>query len=132
MNILMKRITTREAFGRKLAQMGTIQTQVAECRIALDTCRVLVQHAAEMVDKHGGVAARKQVAMIKVYVPRAVCNVLDTAIQMHGGMGVSGDTILAGLYAAMRTLRIADGPDDVHLRSIARLEMREWQRASKL
>ena len=97
--------------------------KLARGRIELDQARLLTLHAAAMMDAHGNKLAQQAIAMIKVAAPRMALNVLDRAIQMHGGAGVSQDHVLAQAYAAMRTLRLADGPDEVHKRTIAKWEL---------
>eukprot|EP00759_Apiculatamorpha_spiralis_P026148 PhF_6_TR29275/c0_g1_i2/m.42889 len=124
LELLIARAKSRVAFGKPLIQQGVVLEQIAECRIAIDQSRLFVLHAADTIDKKGTKAARKEVAMIKVVVPRMACKVLDEAIQVHGGMGVCQDTELAYLYAQIRTLRLADGPDAVHLLTIGKMEAR--------
>mmetsp|Transcript_35932 Transcript_35932/g.90623 ORF Transcript_35932/g.90623 Transcript_35932/m.90623 type:complete len:222 (-) Transcript_35932:95-760(-) len=119
----------RTAFGKPLAQHGAFASVLAECRVQLDAAALLVQHAAHRLDQAGNKAARGELAAAKVAAPRAALAVLDAAIQAHGGAGVSGDFPLAYLWAMARTLRLADGPDEVHLMTIAKLEL---SRASKL
>ncbi len=118
------RARERVAFGKPLAEQGALRHRIAECRIAIDQARLLTLLAAHRMDSVGVKAARAEIAMIKVVAPRTACRVLDTAIQVHGGAGVSADFWLAEAYAHARTLRIADGPDEVHLESIAKLELR--------
>jgi len=91
--------------------------------VAIDQARLLVLHTAWLIDTVGAKTARSEVAAIKAVVPRMACDVVDRAIQVHGGMGVCDDVPLAAMYAGLRTLRIADGPDEVHLRSVARVEL---------
>ncbi len=100
-----------------------VQQQIAESRIEIEQARLLVHKAAWLVDKVGPKGARTEIAAIKVAASRAALNVLDRAIQLHGGAGVSQDFPLAGAWAGLRTLRLADGPDEVHLRTIARTEL---------
>jgi acyl-CoA dehydrogenase len=119
----------RAAFGRPLWQHATIQADIAESRMDIESARQLVLHAARVIDAVGPRGARREVALIKVAVPRAILRVIDRAIQAHGGAGVSEDTPLARAWAGMRTLRIADGPDIVHLRTVALLELRDALRA---
>jgi acyl-CoA dehydrogenase len=122
MDLMGERLWSRVAFGKELARQGVWQERMAECRMALDQARLLVLHAAWLIDTRGiaDPLTRRQVAAIKVVAPRVALQVLDTAIQAFGGAGVSQDTPLAALYAWTRTLRIADGPDDVHIRTVAR------------
>jgi len=119
------RAKQRVAFGKPLAEQGALRHTIAECRIAIDQARLLTLQAAHMMDTVGNKAARAEIAMIKVLAPRMACKVVDEAIQAHGGGGVSGDFPLAHAYGANRTLRIADGPDEVHLESVAKLELRK-------
>ncbi|HEY5033141.1 MAG TPA: acyl-CoA dehydrogenase family protein [Actinomycetes bacterium] len=123
LELMCRRAATREAFGQPLARQGVVQQQIAMSRIAIDQARLLVLQTAWLIDTVGAKAARTQVAAIKAVVPQMACDVVDRAIQVHGGMGVSDDVPLAAMYAGLRTLRIADGPDEVHLRSIARAEL---------
>jgi acyl-CoA dehydrogenase len=122
LDLMARRLWAREAFGKPLARMGVWQERAAEARMALDQARLLVLEAAWLIDTRGIADARtrRQVAAIKVVVPRTACQVVDTAIQAFGGAGVSQDTPLAALYAGVRTLRLADGPDEVHVRTVAR------------
>jgi len=119
---MVKRLLTREAFGKKIAQHSVWEQRVAEARINIDMCRLLCLKAADMMDKVGNKIARTEIAMIKVAAPRMALKVIDDAIQAWGGAGVTTDSGLAKAYAGMRTLRLADGPDEVHNRTIARLE----------
>jgi len=123
LELMCRRAISREAFGRPLAQQGVVQQQIAESRLAIDQARLLVLHTAWLIDTVGAKTARSEVAAIKAVVPRMACDVVDRAIQVHGGMGVCDDVPLAAMYAGLRTLRIADGPDEVHLRSVARVEL---------
>lgn len=127
LDLMTRRAMERVAFGRPLARQGVIREWIAQSRIEIDQARLLTLHAAWTIDRHGAKAARQQIAMIKVVAPNMALNVLDRAIQTHGGLGVTADTPLAEMWAGMRTLRLADGPDEVHLRDVGRLEM-----ASKL
>jgi acyl-CoA dehydrogenase len=119
---MVKRLLTREAFGKKIAQHSVWEQRVAEARINIDMCRLLCLKAADMMDKVGNKVARTEIAMIKVAAPRMALQIIDDAIQAWGGAGVTTDSGLAKMYAGMRTLRLADGPDEVHNRTIARLE----------
>ena len=103
-----------------------VQQQIAESRIEIDQARLYVQKAADLIDKVGSRGAASEIAAIKVIAPRVALDVIDRAIQVHGGAGVSDDTPLAAMYAGLRTLRIADGPDDVHLRTVARVELGKY------
>lgn len=126
LNLLCQRANDREAFGSKLSEMGVIREIIAESRIEIEQARLLTLHAANKIDKEGAKAARKEIAMIKIAAPRVSLNVIDKAIQVFGGAGVSEDFPLAALGNA-RTLRIVDGPDQVHLRDIGRLELRNYK-----
>jgi acyl-CoA dehydrogenase len=117
------RAKTRVAFGKALAEQGTVRDGIARSRIAIDQARLLTMEAARAMDRVGNKEARGLIAMIKVVAPNVALEVLDRAIQVHGGAGVSQDFFLASAYASSRTLRLADGPDEVHLESIARLEL---------
>ncbi|WP_419949067.1 acyl-CoA dehydrogenase family protein [Candidatus Palauibacter sp.] len=121
---MAERAKTRVAFSGPLAEKGALRHALAEGRIAVEQARLLTLHAAHMMDTVGNKAARREIAMIKVVAPRMACRVLDQAIQVHGALGVSPDTWLAAAYAHSRTLRLADGPDEVHLEAIARHELR--------
>lgn len=119
---MCKRLMTREAFGKRISEHSVWEQRVAEARINIDMCRLLTLKAADMMDKVGNKVARTEIAMIKVAAPRMALQVIDDAIQAWGGAGVTTDSGLARLYAGQRTLRLADGPDEVHNRTIARLE----------
>lgn len=119
------RVKARVAFGKPLAEQGTIRAEIAQSRIEIDQARLLTLKAAEMMDTAGNKEARTEIAMIKVVAPNVALRVLDRAIQAHGGAGVSDDFFLASAWANIRTLRLADGPDEVHLESIAKLELRK-------
>ena len=123
---MCRRITTRVAFGKPIAAQTVWEERVAEARIALETTRLLCLKAADMMDKAGNKAAQLEIAMIKVLAPTAALKIIDDAIQAHGGAGVSDDFHLAKAYAHIRTLRLADGPDEVHRRAIARMEYARW------
>lgn len=127
LSLMCERVNERVAFGRKLAEFEAIRQDVARSRIEIDQARMLVLKAAEMMDTVGNKEARKEIAMIKVVAPNVLLNVLDRAIQAHGGAGVSQDTFLAAAWASARTLRLADGPDEVHLESVAKLELRPYR-----
>ncbi len=117
------RVKTRVAFGRPLADQGTIRADIAESRIEIEQARLLTMKAAYMMDTVGNKAARAELAMVKVIVPRMTLRVLDRAIQAHGGAGVSEDFPLAAAWAHTRTLRLADGPDEVHREALAKIEL---------
>uniref|UniRef100_A0A673YKF3 Acyl-CoA dehydrogenase family member 11 n=1 Tax=Salmo trutta TaxID=8032 RepID=A0A673YKF3_SALTR len=131
LELLCQRAAHRQTFGKKLYQHEVVAHWIAECRLAIDQTRLLTLHAAHALDTLGSRSARKQIAMIKVVAGRMVCKVVDTAIQVYGGAGVSGDFPLAQMYAYARTLRIADGPDEVHMSSIAHLELRDQMRKAQ-
>ena len=124
LSLLIDRAVSRTTFGKELARQGVIQEWIANARIDIEQARLLVLKTAWLIDTVGAKAARKEIAAIKVVVPRMAQRIIDHAIQSYGGAGVSQDTPLAGMYAGIRTLRIADGPDEVHLRDIARLELK--------
>ena len=117
------RVQSRVAFGKTLAEQGTIRADIAASRMEIEQARLLTLKAAQMMDTVGNKAARAEIAMIKVVAPSVALRVIDRAIQAHGGAGVSQDTFLASAWAAIRTLRLADGPDEVHVESIAKLEL---------
>ncbi len=123
---LCKRVTTRVAFGKKISEQGVTLERIAESRMMLEQARLLVLKAAYMMDTVGNKLARAEIAMIKVIAPNISCKIIDWAIQAHGGGGVSEDFGLASAYAHARTLRLADGPDEVHREQIARLELKKY------
>jgi acyl-CoA dehydrogenase len=120
---MCRRVQSRVAFGRALAEQGTIRADVAISRMEIEQARLLTLKAADMMDKVGNKAAQSEIAMIKVVAPNVALRVLDRAIQAHGGAGVSQDTFLASAWAGVRSLRLADGPDEVHIESIAKWEL---------
>lgn len=124
---LCKRIQKRSTFNKLLSQQGVIQEWVAESRIEIEQARLLTLKAAYMMDTVGNKKARKEIAMIKVMAPAMALKVIDRAIQAFGAAGVSEDTPLAALWANARTLRLADGPDEVHKAQLARLELKSYQ-----
>jgi len=126
LELLCKRSTSRIAFGKPLSELGGNYDVIADCRTEIEMCRLLTLKAAYMMDTVGNKVARSEIAQIKVAVPNMALRVIDKAIQIHGGAGVSQDTPLARLYAGQRTLRIADGPDEVHRRTIARIELSKY------
>lgn len=123
MQLMVERALCRKAFGKLIAQHGSFQSDLAKSRIELDRTRLLVLEAANQLDRHGNKKARGILAMAKVAAPNMALKVLDLAMQVHGAAGVSSDTVLSHLWATARTLRIADGPDEVHLGTIAKLEL---------
>jgi acyl-CoA dehydrogenase len=125
LDLMVTRAMSRHAFGKELARQGVVQTWIAESRIAIEQARLLTLKAAWMIDEVGAKGARAEIAAIKVAVPRVTLDVIDRAIQVFGGAGVSDDVPLAQMYAFARTLRIVDGPDEVHLRDVARIEMKK-------
>jgi acyl-CoA dehydrogenase len=129
LELMCRRTLTRTAFGKKIAEHGVTRERIAEARILLDQARLLVLNAADQMDRRGNKAAMKQIAMIKVAVPNMACQVLDWAIQAHGAAGVSDDFPLAAAWANARTLRLADGPDEVHRNQIAKLELARYTAA---
>lgn len=124
LELMVQRSREREAFGKQLSDQGVIRQWIAEARCEIDQARLLVLHAAWKMDIAGNKAARKEIAMIKAVVPQMALKIIDRAIQVHGGAGVSQDTPLASFWIYARSLRIADGPDEVHLESVARAELR--------
>jgi acyl-CoA dehydrogenase len=120
---MCRRVSRRVAFGKPLAEQGTIRADIAESRIEIEQARLLTMNAAHLMDTVGNKAARGEIAMIKVVVPRMTLRVIDRAIQAHGAAGVSGDFGLASAWAHARTIRLADGPDEVHREAIAKLEL---------
>ena len=123
---MCRRVQKRMAFGKSLAEQGTIRADIAKSRMEIEQARLLTLKAAYMMDTAGNKEARAEIAMIKVVAPNVALRVLDRAIQAHGGAGVSQDTFLASAWAHARTLRLADGPDEVHTESIAKAELRKW------
>ncbi len=117
----------RSVFGQELAKHGSLRQDIARSRCEIDQARLLTLHAAHMMDTVGNKEARQQIAMIKVVAPEMACKVIDRAIQVHGGAGVSQDTFLAHAYGKARILRLADGPDEVHRESIARMELKPYR-----
>ena len=119
------RAASRVTFGQPVAERANVQDWIAESRIEIDMARLLTLKAAWLMDTVGNKQARTEIAAIKVAAPNVALKVIDRAIQVHGGGGVSDDFPLASMYAHLRTLRLADGPDEVHKRSIARTELRK-------
>jgi acyl-CoA dehydrogenase len=127
---MCNRVQARVAFGKPLAEQGTIRADIAVSRMEIEQARLLTLKAAHMMDTVGNKAARTEIAMIKVVAPNVALRVLDRAVQAHGGAGVSQDTLLASAWAASRTLRLADGPDEVHIESIAKWELAKGKKAA--
>ncbi|MBS24364.1 MAG: acyl-CoA dehydrogenase [Gammaproteobacteria bacterium] len=126
LDLMCKRAVSREAFGKPLAELGGNYDIIADSRIEIEMCRLLVYKAAYLMDTIGNKAARDAISQIKVAVPNMALRVIDRAIQMHGAAGVSQDFPLAALWTSQRTLRLADGPDEVHRRVIARKELAKY------
>jgi len=124
LQMMVERANSRVAFGGPLADQGSIQEWVAESRIEIEQARLLTMKAAWMIDQGGAKSAKTEIAAIKVIAPRVACNVIDRAIQVHGGLGVCDDIPLAKMYGWQRALKIFDGPDQVHLRSISKWELK--------
>ena len=123
LELMCRRASSRVAFGRTVAEQGVTRERIAEARCQIDMSRLLTLKAAWMMDVAGNKAAKAEIAMIKVVAPNMACQVIDWAMQVHGGGGVSDDFPLAGFYAGARTLRFADGPDEVHRNAIAKIEL---------
>ena len=126
LDAMCRRVRQRVAFGKALAEQGTIRADIANSRLEIEQARLLVLKAAYMMDTVGNKAARAEIAMIKVVAPNVALQVLDRAMQAHGGGGISQDFEWAAAWANSRTLRFADGPDEVHRESIARQELKKW------
>lgn len=120
LELMCHRVNEREAFGRKIKDFSSIRQDIAQSRCDIEQARYLTLAAADTIDKHGVKGARDLIAMIKIVAPKMTCRVSDRAIQAFGGMGVSSDTPIAGYYAAARTIRLADGPDEVHMYQLGR------------
>jgi acyl-CoA dehydrogenase len=126
LKLMCERAISRVAFGQEIARQGVVRQQIAESRMEIDQARLMVLKTADLIDKFGAKGARSEIAQIKVIAPRVALNVVDRAIQVHGAGGVSEDFPLARMYAGLRTLRIADGPDEVHVRTVARQELGKY------
>ena len=127
---MCRRVSSRVAFGKPIAEQGAIRAEIANSRMEIEQARLLTLKAADMMDKVGNKAARAEIAMIKVVAPNMALRVIDRAIQAHGGAGVSDDFGLAKAWANSRTLRLADGPDEVHREAVARLELKRYAQKS--
>jgi acyl-CoA dehydrogenase len=123
---MCRRLLSRTAFGKTIAEHSVWEQRIADARIDIEMCRLLCLKAADMMDRAGNKSARGEIAMIKVAAPRIACKVIDDAIQAHGGAGVTEDFGLAELYASNRIHRITDGPDEVHARTVARMELGKY------
>jgi acyl-CoA dehydrogenase len=124
LELMCERARSRVAFGKPVADQGVVRQWIAESRLAIDQARLLVLNAAWKMDTAGNNAARREIAMIKAAVPQMALKVIDRAIQAHGGGGVSQDFPLAQFWIYARSLRLADGPDEVHLESVAKMELK--------
>jgi acyl-CoA dehydrogenase len=124
---MCRRVQSRTAFGRTLAEMGTIRADIATSRMEIEQARLLTLKAAYKMDTAGNKEARAEIAMIKIVAPNMALRVIDRAIQAHGGAGVSSDFGLASAWAGARTLRLADGPDEVHREAVARIELQRYR-----
>lgn len=123
LELMIERAKSREAFGKRIADQGIVRQWIAEARCEIDQARLLVLNCAWKMDIAGNKASRKEIAMIKAVVPQMALKIIDRAIQAHGGAGVSQDTLLANFWIYARSLRIADGPDEVHFESVAKMEI---------
>ncbi|HEY6272806.1 MAG TPA: acyl-CoA dehydrogenase family protein [Terriglobales bacterium] len=130
LELMCQRVGSRVAFGKTIAEQGTIRAEIARSRMEIEQARLLVLKTAYLMDTVGNKVAQSEIAMIKVVVPNMTLRVLDRAIQAHGGAGVSQDTFLAAAWAGVRTLRLADGPDEVHTEAVAKIELRKRERAT--
>ncbi len=126
LDLMCKRVSEREAFGRLIKDFSSVRQEIANTRCDIEQARLLTLSAADTIDKHGVKGAKDLIAMIKIVAPKMACDVIDRAIQIHGGMGVCSDTPLAAFYAASRTLRLADGPDEVHMYQLGRNTVKQY------
>ena len=124
--MMCRRLTGRVAFGKRISDHSVWEQRVARARIDIEMSRLLCLKAADMMDRAGNKAAKSEIATIKVQAPTMALQIIDDAIQAYGGAGVSQDTVLAHMWASIRTLRFADGPDEVHCRAIAREEFGKY------
>ena len=127
LDLMCKRVSERTAFGRLIKDFSSIRQEIALSRCEVEQARLLTLSAADRIDRHGVKGAKDLIAMIKIVAPRMACTVIDRAIQAHGGMGVCQDTPLAGFYVGARTIRIADGPDEVHMYQLGRNTVKQYQ-----
>ena len=127
LEMMIKRASTRVAFGKPIVKLGKNLEVISRARIEIDACRLMVLQAAKAMDVLGNKEARVYVSAVKAMVPEKVCKIIDDAIQMHGATGTSQWTPLAGMYASQRTLRLADGPDEVHHMVVGRNEVRKYE-----
>ena len=127
---MCQRVRSRVAFGKPIADQGTIRADIAHSRMEIEQARLLTLKAAHMMDTVGNKVSQAEIAMIKVVAPNTTLRVLDRAIQAHGGAGVCQDTFLAAAWANVRTLRLADGPDEVHTAALAKMELRKYEKSS--
>lgn len=127
LELMCERALSRSTFGKALAERDTIQERIANARIDIEQARLLTLKAAWMMDTVGNKAARQEIAAIKVAAPQVALRIVDEAIQVFGGEGVTSDTPLAQMWAGLRSLRLADGPDEVHRMTIARQELRKYK-----
>jgi acyl-CoA dehydrogenase len=127
---MCRRVQCRVAFGKKIAEQGTIRADIADSRMEIEQARLLTLKAAYMMDTVGNKAARTEIAMIKIIAPNVALRVIDRAIQAHGAAGVCQDTFLASAWANSRTLRLADGPDEVHREAVAKWELDRYKEAA--
>jgi len=130
LELMCRRALARKPFGRPLSDQGVTRERIANARILIDQARFLVLNAADRMDRVGNKQAKKEIAMIKVAAPNMACQVIDWAMQVHGGAGVCEDTPLAAMYASARTIRFADGPDEVHRNQIGKLELEQYLTAN--
>lgn len=127
LDLMCKRVTERQTFGRYIKDYSSIRQEIAKSRCELEQARLLTLSAADRIDREGVKGAKDLIAMIKIVAPTMACTIIDRAIQIHGGMGVSQDTPLAAMYAGSRTLRLADGPDEVHMWQLGRNTVKQYQ-----